>query len=405
MALDEETRVAMGEAAIRAAEAVSYVGAGTVEFLFQDGDFYFLEMNTRLQVEHPVTEMITGVDLVRLQFEIAEGLPLPRRGPRIDGHAIEARLYAEDPLNDFLPVTGQFRRFDFPQTEGLRVDAGVEEGSVVSVHYDPMIAKVIAHAATREGAINLLASSLRQAHIHGSTTNRALLVRILEHPEFAGTETDTHFLVRNEAKDLGRPLLDATEERLAALAAALADQAVEREHATVLSTIPSGWRNSPSRLQTRTYAGSHGPHEIGYSAIDAFQLRGIGLVSGVDATAERVQFAVADEVRHYDVARYGDERYVDSKAGPAHLVTLPRFPSTESDEDSGSLHAPMPGKVIRVDVAEGTSVDEGDTLVVMEAMKMEHTLRAPHGGTVSSVHCTAGDQVDANEVLVVVEDA
>ncbi len=178
-AIDEATRAAMGEAAINAAKAVGYVGAGTVEFIFQDGSFYFLEMNTRLQVEHPVTEMVTGLDLVRLQIEIANGEALPARGPRIDGHAIEARLYAEDPLNDYLPVTGEFHRFRFPDSPGLRVDAGIEDGSRVSVHYDPMVAKVIAHAPTREAAAASLASALRRAHIHGSTTNRALLVRIL----------------------------------------------------------------------------------------------------------------------------------------------------------------------------------------------------------------------------------
>ena len=201
-AVDEALRQAMGEAAVEAAKAVGYVGAGTVEFLFQDGRFYFLEMNTRLQVEHPVTEMVTGVDLVRLQLEVADGVPLPDKGPRIAGHAIEARLYAEDPLNSYLPVTGEFQRFEFPATEGLRVDAGIDAGSSVTVHYDPMIAKVIAHAPTRAAATDVLATALRQAHIHGSTTNRALLVRILEHPEFAGGETDTHFLQRHDVSEL-----------------------------------------------------------------------------------------------------------------------------------------------------------------------------------------------------------
>ncbi|MFP3882797.1 MAG: biotin carboxylase N-terminal domain-containing protein [Actinomycetota bacterium] len=403
-AIDDATRAAMGEAAVNAARAVGYVGAGTVEFIFQDGRFYFLEMNTRLQVEHPVTEMVTGLDLVRLQIEIANGETLPARGPRIDGHAIEARLYAEDPLNDYLPVTGEFHRFRFPESQGLRVDAGIEDGSRVSVHYDPMVAKVIAHAPTREVAAASLSSALRRAHIHGSTTNRALLVRILEHPEFISGETDTHFLQRHDVNQLGRPLLDPTQERIAALAAALADQALERESATVLRTIPSGWRNSPSQWQRRDYSGEHGTHEIAYSSLEPFTLEGVGTISVEEANPERVIVTVGDEGHDLDVARYGDLRYVDSATGPAHLTALPRFPSRYADEAPGSLHAPMPGKVIRLDAVEGESVSEGDVLVVMEAMKMEHTLRAPHDGTVSQVLCEAGDQVEADTVLVVVEE-
>ena len=402
-AIDDATRAAMGEAAINAAKAVDYVGAGTVEFLFQDGRYYFLEMNTRLQVEHPVTEMVTGLDLVRLQIEIANGATLPARGPRINGHAIEARLYAEDALNEYLPVTGEFHRFRFPESPGLRVDAGIADGSRVSVHYDPMIAKVIAHAPTRKAAAASLASALRRAHIHGSTTNRALLIRILEHPEFLSGETDTHFLQRNDVKELGRPLLDPTQERIAALAAALADQALERESAAVLGTIPSGWRNSPSQWQRRDYSGEHGLHEIAYSMLGPFTLEGAGTVTVGEARPESVTFTVGDEDHHFDVARYGDLRYVDSATGPARLTALPRFPSRYADEAPGSLHAPMPGKVIRLDAVEGESVSDGDVLVVMEAMKMEHTLRAPHDGTVAQVLCEPGDQVEANAVLVVVE--
>ena len=394
----------MGDAAINAAKAVGYVGAGTVEFVFQDGRFYFLEMNTRLQVEHPVTEMVTGLDLVRLQIEIANGETLPAKGPRIEGHAIEARLYAEDPLNDYLPVTGEFHRFRFPESQGLRVDAGIAEGSRVSVHYDPLIAKVIAHAPTREGAAASLASALRHAHIHGSTTNRALLVRILEHPEFLSGDTDTHFLQRNDVKQLGRPLLDQTQERIAALAAAFADQALQREAAPVLRTIPSGWRNSPSQRQRRDYSGEHGLHEIAYSVLKPFTLEGVGTVSVGETHPESVTITVGDEDQHFDVGRYGEFRYVDSTAGPARLTALPRFPSRYADEAPGSLHAPMPGKVIRLDAVQGESVSDGDVLVVMEAMKMEHTLRAPHDGKVAEVLCEPGDQVEAGAILVVVEE-
>jgi len=403
-AIDPPTRRAMGEAAVAAARAVDYVGAGTVEFLFQDGQFYFLEMNTRLQVEHPVTEMVTGLDLVRLQLEIAGGDTLPDKGPRIEGHAIEARLYAEDPQHDYLPVTGRFHRFRFPDIEGLRVDAGIEDGSTVTVHYDPMVAKVIAHGPTREAATAILSGALRRAHIHGSTTNRALLIRILEHPEFISGEIDTHFLIRNDAADLGRPLLDRPGERLAALAAALADQALARESSLVLPTIPSGWRNSPSQPQRRVFRGEHGLHEIDYTMFRSFVLEGVGTITVRSAEPGRATVLVGDDEHTFEVSRHDDLRYVDSSLGPATLTAIERFPSVTGDVDAGSLHAPMPGKVIRVDVSVGDVVSEGSVLVVMEAMKMEHTLRSPHPGTITEVLSEPGDQVESGAVLVVVEE-
>jgi len=405
VAIDAASRAAMSAAAVAAARAVDYVGAGTVEFLYQDSSFYFLEMNTRLQVEHPVTEMVTGLDLVRLQIEIADGMPLPDKGPRIHGHAIEARLYAEDPLNGYLPVTGDFYRFDFPEFDGLRIDASVGAGSTVSVHYDPMIAKVIAHAPRREAAAALLASALRQARVHGSTTNRALLVRILEHPEFLAGETDTHFLQRHDVAELGAPLLDEPGERLAAVAAAAADQAHERTGIAILTSIPSGWRNSPSRLQQRSYVGHHGEHRIGYSMTAPFALEGVGTVTVDDATASSIRLRVGGQEHEFEVSRYGDLRFVDSRVGPARLEVVPRFPNRDAEDELGSLHAPMPGIVLRVAVSVDESVEDGDVLVVMEAMKMEHTLRSPHQGEVTSVLCAAGDQVEAGDVLVVVEEA
>jgi acyl-CoA carboxylase subunit alpha len=404
-AIDETMRTAMSGAAIEAARAVDYVGAGTVEFLYQDESFHFLEMNTRLQVEHPVTEMVTGLDLVRLQIEVATGATLPDQAPTMTGHAIEARLYAEDPLNDFLPVTGEFHQFVVPVIDGLRVDSGIEDGSQVSAHYDPMIAKVIAHAPTREGAAAILATALRKSHIHGSTTNRALLVRVLEHPEFLDGKTDTHFLDRLDPKELGQPLIDPANERLAAVAAALADQAHERLVAKALPTIQSGWRNSPSQMQSRTYIGYHGEHEISYSVdTGGFPIEGVGLVLLGEASPDVVSFRIDGVEFQYETARYGDDRFVDSENGPAHLIAVPRFPETDSDEDAGSLHAPMPGKVIRVDVVVAEHVVEGQVLVVIEAMKMEHTLRSPHDGTVVDVRHQAGDQIDADAVLVVVEE-
>ena len=400
-AIDDDLRRRMGETAVQAAQAVGYVGAGTVEFLFQDGDFFFLEMNTRLQVEHPVTEMTTGLDLVRLQIDVANGNSLDIE-PSISGHAIEARLYAEDPRNDFLPVTGKIHRFEIPDGPGVRVDSGVEDGSVVSVYYDPMLAKVIAHAPTRREAATILASIMRRAVIHGPTTNRDFLVRVLEHEQFVGGVIDTHFLDRIGIEELARPLADEETEHMAAVAAALSDQAFERTRAKVLSTIPSGWRNRPGHLQERGYRGEHGPHVIRYSATDETVVEGLGDLEVTVSSPDLVELSTDGVSHRFSVARYDQTRHLDSESGSVRLEEIPRFPSSEAAEAPGSLHAPMPGKVVRVEVAPDDEVAAGQVMVVLEAMKMEHTLRAPHDGTVVEVDCASGDQVEAGAILVVV---
>ena len=347
-AIDEDLRRRMGETAVAVAAAVGYVGAGTVEFLFQDGEFFFLEMNTRLQVEHPVTEMVTGLDLVRLQIEIANGAPVDIE-PAISGHAIEARLYAEDPRHDFLPVTGRIHRFEIPDLPGLRVDSGVEDGSSVSVFYDPMLAKIIAHGATRDDAAETLSQALRRAILHGPVTNRELLVRILDHEEFRAGATDTHFLERHDPAHLGRPLADMEMEHLAAVAAALTDQAFDKGRTRVLTTIPSGWRNRPGHTQERSYRGDHGTQVIRYSVTPMPVVEGLGPIDVTECSPDRVAFNHDGLDHSFTVARYGGTRFVDSELAPVRLEALPRFPSTEAAEAPGSLHAPMPGRVVRVE--------------------------------------------------------
>jgi propionyl-CoA carboxylase alpha chain len=400
-AIDDDLRLRMGETAVAVAAAVGYVGAGTVEYLFQDGEFFFLEMNTRLQVEHPVTEMVTGLDLVRLQIEIASGAPIDIE-PTISGHAIEARLYAEDPRHDFLPVTGRVQRFEIPDLPGLRVDSGVEDGSMVSVFYDPMLAKIIAHGATRDKAAELLAQALRRAMIHGPVTNRELLVRILEHEEFRSGVIDTHFLERHDPAELARPLADIETEHLSAAAVALADQAYDRSRSRVLASVPSGWRNRPGHSQERSYRGDHGTHVIRYSVTPIPVVGGLGPIDVTECSPARVAFNHDGLDHSFTVSRYGEARHVDSELAPVRLEALSRFPSTETAEAPGSLHAPMPGRVIRVGVAVGDTVKAGQVLVVLEAMKMEHTLRSPHDGTVIEVDCFPDDQVEAGAVLVVI---
>jgi len=406
VAVDEDLRNAMSEAAITAARAVDYVGAGTVEFLLQGREFFFLEMNTRLQVEHPVTEAVSGLDLVKLQIDVANGETLPPEAiqSEMTGHAIEARLYAEDPLNNFLPVTGLFHRFTFESVGGIRVDSGIESGSEVSVHYDPMLAKVIAHAPSREEARALLAETLRAARIHGSTTNRDMLVRILESEQFVRGETDTHFIGRHDLDQLAAPLATEDDEALASRAAAISDQANERSHAKVQGTIPSGFRNSQAQSQHRAYRGAHSEHQVSYAlTTNHVVFDGEERADIISSTPDRVELSTGDRVYEFDVARYGSVRHVDSQSTPTRLVEISRFPEVEADEDAGSLHAPMPGKIIRVDIQIDDVVSEGQILVVLEAMKMEHTVRAPHAGTVVRVGCREGDQVEADAVLVVVE--
>ncbi|MDP3984504.1 MAG: biotin carboxylase N-terminal domain-containing protein [Acidimicrobiia bacterium] len=408
--LDDATRAAMSAAAVKVAKTVGYEGAGTVEFIYHNGNFFFLEMNTRLQVEHPVTEEITTLDLVALQLQVAAGQPLPAEAldPAMLGHAIEARLYAEDPRQGFLPATGRVELFDIDHSL-VRVESGVEAGSEVSIHYDPMIGKVIAWAESREVAASLLASALARARIHGVTTNRDLLVRILRHPEFLAGSTDTHFLERHDPVALGAPLPSSAERRLAAVAAAFAAQEERRLRSTQQTTIPSGWRNSPSQLQEVAFTDEAGEITVGYRfeprggitvEVDGEPVEGAGLLA---LTPERVGLLASSHLRWFDINRVGEVHHVDGPGGYTRLVEKPRFALATAEQERGSLHAPMPGKVVTVAVTEGEEVTAGQVLVILEAMKMEHTLRSPHAGTVRSIQTTAGDQVEAGQTLVVVD--
>jgi propionyl-CoA carboxylase alpha chain len=344
-----------------------------------------------------VTEEICGVDLVRWQILIAEGERLAEEllEPASIGHAIEVRLYAEDPIQDFLPVSGTMDRFEFSPQPGLRVESGVETGSQISPFYDPMIAKVIAWAETREEAASLLAHALQTARIHGPVNNRDLLVRILRHPEFLAGETDTHFLERHPPAELGKPLPSKGEQELAAVAAALAAGNERRSRANLLPSLPSGWRNNPSQLQTVEFASGHLDIQIGYRFDGSevlVEVNGQPLpeIELHKVDGDRIGLSVDRHLRWFSVNHVGGDFHVDGPSGYVRLRSLPRFPETSRDEEAGSLHAPMPGKVIKV-------------LVLLEAMKMEHSLRAPHSGTVAAVRAGEGEQVEAGQVLVVVE--
>jgi acetyl/propionyl-CoA carboxylase alpha subunit len=409
-AVGESLRAELGAAAVAAGKAIGYVGAGTVEFILDEsGEFFFLEVNTRLQVEHPVTEMVTGLDLVALQIAVAEGKPLPPAAvdARRSGHAIEARLYAEDAAAGYLPATGPLHRFEIPDLPGIRVDAGVASGGHVSMYYDPMLAKVIAHAPTREQAARLLARALATARLHGVVTNRDLLVGIFREPEFLGGQIDTGYLTRHPPGSL--IAADPRRDELHAIAVALADQALRRAAAPVLAAVPTGWRNVPNAPQQATYApaGASGePLAVSYRVTAG---RAEAAVNGGDprpvllhsCAPDRVDLSVDGVRRVVRVDRYAEVRYADSSLGASVLACQPRFPLPSSQVAAGSLVAPMPGTVVRVEVAPGEVVTAGQVLVVLEAMKMEHSVRSPHDGTVAEVRVSAGQAVDSGTVLAV----
>ncbi|MFB7720244.1 acetyl/propionyl/methylcrotonyl-CoA carboxylase subunit alpha [Nocardia sp. NPDC056100] len=412
-------RARLFEAAKLATEAIGYEGAGTVEFLADEkGDFFFLEMNTRLQVEHPVTEQVTGLDLVRLQLQVAAGRPLPATQPGMRGHSIEVRLYAEDPAHDWQPQSGPVHKLDIPGTTGeftvltepgVRLDTGVVDGSVVGVHYDPMLSKVISFAETRDEAAHILASALQRAKIHGLVTNRDLLVRVLRHPAFLAGDTDTAFFATHGLDKLSAPLVSEESEQLSIVAAALADSAANRRNAKVGFGVPSGWRNLPSQPQSKSYESRvSGKHEVRYRITRAgLEVEGHPGLELVEATPDLVILLVPGERgavrRRFEIARYGDLVAVDSPLGPVSVRRLPRFEDPADQVAEGSLLAPMPGAVIRLGAELGSRVEKGQPILWLEAMKMEHTIAAPAAGVLTELNVTVGQQVEVGALLAVVQ--
>ncbi|OLZ43196.1 biotin carboxylase N-terminal domain-containing protein [Amycolatopsis keratiniphila] len=411
--VDEAMREALFDAARKAAQAIDYVGAGTVEFLAgPDGRFYFLEMNTRLQVEHPVTEATTGLDLVSLQLRIAEGEHLPIEEPATTGHAIEVRLYAEDPAAGWQPQSGTLHRFELPVAQrefevgpGVRLDSGFVSGQTVGVHYDPMLAKVIAYAPDRRSAARALAGALAGAEIHGVVTNRDLLVNVLRHEAFLAGETDTAFFDRHGLDTLARPLATVDTVRISALAAALSGAAANRSEARVQSRLPSGWRNVRSQGQRKRFRHGDDELEVGYSlGRDGLRADGFEGVELVSAENGGVVLEVSGVRRKFAVARYGDTVYVDSPDGSVELGVVPRYTDPDAALAAGSLVAPMPGTVVRLAVEAGDTVKTGDPLLWLEAMKMEHRIAAPADGVVTELPVVVGQQVEVGTILAVVGD-
>jgi 3-methylcrotonyl-CoA carboxylase alpha subunit len=412
--LSAEQRSALGEHAIRAAEAVGYVNAGTVEFLMADGHFFFIEMNTRLQVEHPVTEMVTGQDLVEWQLRVAAGEPLPLRQEEIGlrGHAIEVRLYAEDPGKGFLPSTGRLDHLRFPaETEALRIDTGVVQCDVVSPFYDPMLAKIVAHGEDRQAALRRLRKALARSEIVGPATNLDLLLRIARDPAFAAGAIDTGYLERAQETLLAPP--EAADERLYAVAS-LWILCRQRQHAAEMAAESpdrhspwhrvDGWRLNDAAHQTVRLAQGDRLVEVEAKA-DAtgyrLTINGAQIAAGAEIGADGLAVWLDGQASRVSVVERGDQLHLFTRGGHVRIDRLDPLTLAEAeDEAESALTAPMPGKIVRQPVSAGDRVARGAPLLVLEAMKMEHTIVAPSDGRIVELHYTEGDQVEEGAILI-----
>jgi 3-methylcrotonyl-CoA carboxylase alpha subunit len=425
--LTDTSRTRMTEAALAVARAINYYSAGTVEFIVApSGEFFFIEVNTRLQVEHTVTEMVTGLDLVQLQIEIAAGKPLPFTQQEIHprGNAIEARLYAEDPGNDFLPSTGTIRDWNAPDSiVDLRIDAGVETGSEVGIYYDPMLAKLIAHGADRESALRRLTYGLTSLSVLGVRTNKHFLIRLLEHPSFAAGEYDTAFIDNHVEQLLSGSTNGGSErdERMNALAALVMYIEMGRQEAAPrLRNIPLNYRNNPYKMPFAKFEIGGERFEVKYNLREGNsyfvesgdwqgQVRVVSCSLGTAASETAlasggrpglIRIETGGLQRSYRVIEEPERFLIHSVLGDFEVVRIDRLPRPVDAADPESTSSPMPGQVLKILVTQGQKVSAGEALIVLEAMKMEQTLRAAAAGTVEAILVAPGDVVAPGDELI-----
>jgi len=405
--IDSNLREQLGDTAVSLAKKINYQSAGTVEFLFDDttGKFWFLEMNTRLQVEHPVTEEVTGIDIVEQQLLIAadEELSISQQDVSWDGHAIEARIYAEDPNNDFLPSTGKLIANHIEPKDGIRWDSGVEAGMVIGTDFDPMMAKVIAHGSSRLDAARKLAKELESTHFGGFSTNVEFLASILRHKEFILGNTTTDFIDRfNPTRSL---TLQDSEQKSVAITAALWLQGLNRSQAVVLEGIPSGWSNARLPKQRIAFEMDTRLIEIYYmcNRDGSFTVDNQHEVVLHDWSESAVDIEI-DGIRTLSsISMDGDQLLVQCLGGNKLLIIQPRFKSSQDQEQQGSLVSPMPGKVVELQVKQGDRVKAGDNLLMIEAMKMNHIVKANEDGVIAELFVQENDQLDYGAVLMIIE--
>ena len=405
--VDPEMRDAMGEAALKLAKKLKYESAGTVEFLVDDktGEFWFLEVNTRLQVEHPVTEATTGIDIVHEQLRIARGENLGYYQEDIDwyGSAIEARLYAEDPRNDFLPATGTLIAYEPNSEVEARWDSGVEEGSVIGTEFDPMIAKVICYGENRLEAANKLSMALESLHIGGVVTNRDFLVSTLRSEAFLNGLTTTNFIEKVKPPRSYAPSDD--ELKKVASIAAMWIQGKNRNEAELLGDLPSGWRNSRLPKQKMNFTCGETEIPITYrSRRDGnFDLNEDSVVKIFQWNNKSISLEIDGHRISSKVTKSDDQVIVKMPWGNVSLEVVPRFVLPGSEEVIGGLIAPMPGKVVDLKVKVGDKVSKGDPVVILEAMKMEHQVNAPEAGKVKEIYIKKEQQLDNGALLMIVD--
>jgi acetyl/propionyl-CoA carboxylase alpha subunit len=411
--INAEQRSNLTSAALAAIAAVGYRNVGTVEFVVEpNGNFWFLEVNTRLQVEHPVTEEVTGIDLVREQLRIAEGKPISfgQEDLLLNGHAIEARLYAEDPAHDYLPSPGHLLEWVPSVDPGARFESGVESGSEIGSEFDPMLAKVIVHSDSRTEAARRLAMVLEKTRIRGLTTNRDLLVTILRHPDFLEGRATTSFLSQTDLIIQDSYRQEEGEIFDAACALALLQAEERRKDALVLRSIPSGWTNGILPPQQANYLVDGQEVEVRYrSDRDGGYLVDFGdeedrvtISQGQDGS---VTCQRGGRLRRFNIFTSLGESWVQGSGRDLKLVSVDRFGVRSEPVAIGTLASPMPGRVSKVSVTVGDRVEMGQSLVTVEAMKMEHTMNSPYPGVVTEVYVQEDDQVTAGAPLVLIDEA